>query len=239
MRLDLWRRAGSRDDGSVPTQLPPSKWRFDASRWLGQEDCVAVGADMTPSTIIAAYAAGAFPMPGDDLAPMLWWSPTRRGVLELADLQVSRSLRQSCRRFEIRVDSAFAEVITACADPARDGSWINQEIIDRYRELHDLGWAHSVEAWTHDGDLAGGLYGIAVGGLFAGESMFHRRRDASKVALCGLVDLLRDQHAGARLIDVQWQTAHLATLGVREIDRDAYRERLAVLLDVPLPSLWA
>jgi len=194
---------------------------------------------MAPSTIIAAYAAGAFPMPGDDLAPMLWWSPVHRGVLELADLQVSRSLRQALRRFEIRVDTAFAEVITACADPSREGAWINREIIDRYCELHSLGWAHSVEAWTHDGELAGGLYGIAIGGLFAGESMFHHRRDASKVALCALVDLLRDEHAHARLIDVQWQTRHLATLGVREIDRDVYVERLAGLLDVPPPAVWA
>jgi len=193
---------------------------------------------MAPGTIIGAYASGAFPMPGDDLAPMLWWSPVRRGVLELADLRVSRSLRQARAHFEIRVDSAFTEVVTACADPARPGAWINRQIIDRYRQLHELGWAHSVEAWTHEGELAGGLYGIAIGGLFAGESMFHRSRDASKVALCGLVDLLRDEHAGDRLIDVQWQTRHLATLGVREIDRDVYVERLSALLRLPLPALW-
>jgi leucyl/phenylalanyl-tRNA--protein transferase len=106
-----------------------------------------------------------------------------------------------------------------------------------YYELHQLGWAHSVEAWA-DGQLAGGLYGVAVGGLFAGESMFHTRRDASKVALCGLVDLLRDEHAGERLIDVQWQTDHLASLGVREIDRDTYLARLERLLEVPLPAPW-
>jgi leucyl/phenylalanyl-tRNA--protein transferase len=198
---------------------------------------VAIGADTSPSTILEAYASGAFPMPGDDLLPMLWWSPVRRGVLELADLVVTRSLRQSRRLFEIRVDTAFEQVVSACADPRRPGSWINPEIITSYGELHQLGWAHSVEAWA-DGQLAGGLYGVAVGGLFAGESMFHTRRDASKVALCGLVDLLRDEHAGDRLIDVQWQTDHLASLGVREIDRSSYLARLERLLEVPLPAPW-
>ncbi|MDQ3628761.1 MAG: leucyl/phenylalanyl-tRNA--protein transferase [Actinomycetota bacterium] len=223
----------------VSRELPASAWRFDPSRWPEGDDCVAVGADTASGTILGAYAAGAFPMPGGDLTPMLWWSPVRRGVLELADLQVSRSLRRARAGFEIRVDSAFAEVIAACADPAREGAWINREIMSCYCELHRLGWAHSVEAWTHDGQLAGGLYGIAIGGLFAGESMFHHRRDASKVALCGLVDLLRDEHADERLIDVQWQTPHLTTLGVREIDRDVYLERLAALLDVPLPAVWS
>ena len=226
------------DDGPVPVQLPPSAWRFDPAQWPDDEDCVAIGADTSPSTLLAAYTSGAFPMPGDDLMPMLWWSPARRGVLELDDLVVSRSLRQSCRRFEIRVDTAFAEVITACADPRRTGSWINAEITARYRDLHELGWAHSVEAWAGE-ELAGGLYGVAVGGLFAGESMFHRRRDASKVALCGLVDVLRDQHASDRLIDVQWRTTHLASLGVREVPRAEYLDRLTRLLEVPLPARWA
>ena len=222
----------------MPVALPPSAWRFDPMRWPTDEDCVAIGADTSPSTILEAYRSGAFPMPAEDLAPMLWWSPVRRGVLELDDLVVTRSLRQSRRSFEIRVDTVFEHVITACADPGRPGSWINSEIIACYCELHELGWAHSVEAWA-DGQLAGGLYGVAVGGLFAGESMFHLRRDASKVALCGLVDLLRDEHAAQRLIDVQWQTDHLASLGVREIERCSYLARLERLLDVPLPARWA
>ena len=222
----------------MPVALPPSAWRFDPARWPDDEDCVAVGADTSPSTILAAYAAGAFPMPGGDLTPMLWWSPVRRGVLALDDLLVSRSLRQSRRRYEIRIDTAFDQVIRACADRRRPGAWINREIIDRYSRLHELGWAHSVEAWAGD-DLAGGLYGIALGGLFAGESMFHRRRDASKVALCALVDLLLDEHASRRLVDVQWQTDHLATLGVTEIHRDEYLRRLPALLEVPLPAVWA
>jgi len=192
---------------------------------------------MSPSTILAAYAAGAFPMPGGRRSPMLWWSPVRRGVLRLDDVVVSRSLRQARKHFQIRVDTAFAEVLDACADPRRPGSWISAEIADRYTQLHRLGWAHSVEAWA-DGELAGGLYGIAVGGLFAGESMFHRRRDASKVALCGLVDLLRDEHAQQRLVDVQWRTDHLASLGVTEIDRDDYLAGLPDLLAVPLPAVW-
>jgi leucyl/phenylalanyl-tRNA--protein transferase len=226
------------DDGPVPVPLPPSAWRFDPARWPDDEDCVAIGADTEPSTILAAYRAGAFPMPGDDLTPMLWWSPVRRGVLELDGLVVSRSMRQARKHFEIRVDTSFEDVVVACADPRRPGAWINAEIVDRYCELHDLGWAHSVEAWA-DGELAGGLYGIAIGGLFAGESMFHRRRDASKVALCGLVDLLSDEHRLERLIDVQWQTDHLASLGVVEVARADYLERLPALLQVPLPAIWA
>ncbi|MGI8614942.1 MAG: leucyl/phenylalanyl-tRNA--protein transferase [Nocardioidaceae bacterium] len=221
----------------MPTVLPPSAWHFDAERWP-DDDCVAVGADTAPPTILAAYASGAFPMPVDGEQPMVWWSPVRRGVLDLADLVVSRSLRQSCRRYEVRVDTAFEEVVAACADPDRPGAWIGAEIQRRYAELNGLGWAHSVEAWTPGGALAGGLYGVAIGGLFAGESMFHRRRDASKVALVALVELLRDEHAAERLVDVQWQTDHLATLGVREVSRTEYLARLPALLEVPLPRVW-
>ncbi len=144
---------------------------------------------------------------------MLWWSPVERGVLPLDGLRVSRSLRQSVRRIEVRVDTAFDEVIRACADPAREGAWIDEQVRAAYTRLHELGWAHSVEAWR-DGELVGGLYGVAVGGLFAGESMFHRATDASKVALVALVDLLRDEHADRRVLDVQWPTEHLASLGV-------------------------
>ena len=125
---------------------------------------------------------------------MAWWSPVSRGVLRLDRLVVSRSLRRSRRRFEIRIDTSFAEVVEACADPSRPGAWIDARIAAAYRRLHDLGWAHSVEAWQ-DGRLVGGLYGVAIGGLFAGESMFHRVTDASKVALVGLVEALSDEHA--------------------------------------------
>jgi leucyl/phenylalanyl-tRNA--protein transferase len=222
----------------MPQPLSPSHWEFDPARWPA-DDCVAVGADLAPATVIAAYSAGAFPMPLDDVAPMVWWSPLQRGVLRLDDLVISRSLRRSARRYEIRVDTAFDAVIEGCADPRRPGAWINHEMLAAYRHLHELGWVHSVEAWTRDGELAGGLYGVAVGGLFAGESMFYRRRDASKVALVGLVELLRDEYGDRRLIDVQWQTPHLETLGVTELSRPEYLAQLSTLVDdVPLPEPW-
>ena len=166
---------------------------------------------------------------------MYWWSPVRRGVLPVRGMQVSRSLRRSARDFEIRVDTAFEEVLDACADPARDSGWIDPQIRAAYLRLHELGWVHSVEAWR-DGRLAGGLYGVAIGGLFAGESMFHRERDASKVALLGLCGLLDDEFADTRLIDVQWRTPHLASLGVVEIPRREYLARLAAALRLPRPG---
>jgi leucyl/phenylalanyl-tRNA--protein transferase len=138
---------------------------------------------------------------------------------------------------EVRVDTAFDAVIRACGDPSRDSGWIDDEIVDAYTELHELGWAHSVETWQ-DGRLVGGLYGVSIGGLFAGESMFHRVTDASKVALVGLVDLLRDEHADRRLLDVQWSTPHLASLGVVEIRRSTYLDLLKDALEVPLPRAF-
>lgn len=223
-----------------PVEPPPSPWHFPDPT-AADDDLVVIGADLAPGTLLAAYRAGLFPMPLDEDDPVGWFSPVRRGVLPLAGLRVSASLRKSCRRFEIRVDTAFTEVMRACGDPARDGGWITEEFVEAYAELHALGWAHSVEAW-HAGELAGGLYGLSVGGLFAGESMFHRQRDASKVALVGLVDLLtaggRDEHADRRLLDVQWRTDHLATLGVVEIPRAAYLRRLRVALELPSPAVF-
>jgi len=198
---------------------------------------VGVGADLEPGTLLAAYRAGLFPMPVDD-GILAWWSPEPRGVLPLDGLRVSRSLRRSCARFEVRLDTAFDAVVAACADQSRVGHWITDEIVAAYVRLHRLGWAHSVEAWSlDDGELAGGLYGIAVAGLFAGESMFHRRTDASKVALVTLVDRLGGPLGAAegRLLDVQWRTDHLASLGVIEIDRAVYRRRLACAMALPLP----
>jgi leucyl/phenylalanyl-tRNA--protein transferase len=213
----------------------------------GEGDLVAVGGDLSPGTLLAAYRQGLFPMavelPGGRLSrssgsQLAWWSPHPRGVLPLSGLRVTRSLRQSARHFEIRVDTAFAEVVRGCADPSRTGGWIDEDIAAAYAELHRTGWAHSVEAWR-DGELAGGLYGVAIGGLFAGESMFTRVRDASKVALMALVELLSDDHADDRLLDTQWQTPHLATLGVVEISRPEYLRRLADTLSVPLPAAFA
>jgi leucyl/phenylalanyl-tRNA--protein transferase len=219
-----------------------SPWAFPPAESV-DGDLVAVGADLSPGTVLAAYRGGLFPMAvdlprGRGGADLAWWSPDPRGVLPLDGLRVTRSMRQSSRHFEIRVDTAFADVLAGCADPRRAGGWIDDDIVTAYTELHRLGWAHSVEVWR-DGRLAGGLYGVAIGGLFAGESMFSRVRDASKVALMGLVDLLGDQYSDVRLLDTQWQTAHLATLGVVEIPRREYLRRLPEALELPLPEAFA
>ncbi len=221
-----------------PVEPTATPWAFpDPAAFDPGDDLVAVGADLEPGTVLAAYRSGLFPMPiGGRRQPMAWWSPVRRGVLPLDALQVSRSLRRSCREIEIRVDTAFGEVVDACADRRRPGAWIDARIQGAYQRLHALGWAHSVESWR-DGRLVGGLYGVAVGGLFAGESMFHRERDASKVALVALVERLRDEHADRRLIDVQWVTPHLASLGVVEMERSRYLSLLPALVAVPPPDL--
>ncbi len=164
----------------------------------------------------------------DDL---VWWSPVRRAVIPVAGFRASRSLRRAARGYEIRVDTSFPDVIHGCADPRRPHGWIDAGFVAAYIRLHELGWAHSIEAWDDDG-LAGGLYGVTIGGLFAAESMFHRRSGASKAALVGLVHRL--QAGGeARLLDVQWATPHLGSLGAVEISRAEYRRLLdvAVLLD--------
>ena len=214
---------------------PPSRWTFPASvdviaRAAGDSEVVGVGADLEPGTILAAYRHGVFPMPVRR-GLTAWWSPDPRGVLPLDGLRVSRSLRKSCLRYQIRFDHAFGEVIAACADRRRPGAWINKDIKRAYQRLHELGWVHTVETWTPDGRLAGGLYGVAIGGLFAGESMFHRETDASKVALVALVDRLR--RGGASLLDVQWLTPHLASLGAEAVSRSEYHRRLCQALERP------
>jgi leucyl/phenylalanyl-tRNA---protein transferase len=222
----------------VPIDPGPTQWRLPTPA-PRDDDLVAHGGDLEPSTLLAAYRVGLFPMPAELHSEQIcWWSPVRRGVLPLDGLRVSRSLRASTRRFEVRVDTAFAEVVEACADPERDARWINPAIVAGYTRLHELGWAHSVEAWRDD-RLVGGLYGVAIGGLFAGESMFSHVTDASKVALVHLVDLLRDEHADRRLLDTQWQTPHLASLGVVEVPREEYLSRLVLSLSVPLPAPFA
>ena len=214
-----------------------SEWEFPDVSGI-PSDLIGVGADLEPGTLLAAYRQGCFPMPGGHGdGELAWWSPQRRGVLPLARFHASRSLRQAAKRMEIRVDTAFEEVLEACADPAREGGWINDDIKRAYLELHRLGWAHSVEAWQED-RLVGGLYGVAIGGLFAGESMFRRVRDASKVALLGLVDIMRDEYADGRLLDVQWRTDHLASLGVVEMNRPLYLLMLSRTLDLPTPEAF-
>ncbi|MBT3247173.1 MAG: leucyl/phenylalanyl-tRNA--protein transferase [Actinobacteria bacterium] len=218
----------------MPIKPPESTWVFPPAHTADEHGVVGIGADVDPGTLLGAYRSGMFPMPLEPGGPMAWWSPDPRGVLVPGDLSISRSLRSSCRRYEIRVDTAFSEVMAGCADPSRDRGWIDHRIMEAYQQLHVLGWAHSVEAWDEDG-LAGGLYGVSIGGLFAGESMFHQRTDASKAALVGLVGILGDDPN--RLIDVQWCTDHLAGLGAIEIDRDEYLECLPGLLGAQGP-IW-
>lgn len=226
-----------------PIEPPPSRWRLPSPDPRDPDDLVTIGADLEPGTLLAAYRQGLFPMPlGEGRgAPVGWWSPYRRGILAPEGLRVSRTLRRSCRRYRVSVDRAFPAVVAACADPSRPGSWITDEIASAYGELHRLGWAHSVEVWEGSEasgelvggpELVGGLYGVAIGGLFAGESMFHRRTDASKVALVALASLLRAS-GGRRLIDVQWRTDHLASLGVVEVARSEYLSLLAAALRLP------
>ena len=221
----------------MPVEPPPSPWVFPDPR-DAEDDLVGVGADLAPGTLLAAYRTGIFPMPEHGVRPpMHWFSPMQRGIVPLDGLRVSRSLRRSARDLELRVDTAFAEVVTACGDPARDAGWITRDIAAAYGELHRLGWAHSVETWR-DGELVGGLYGVSIGGLFAGEAMFHRARDASKVALVGLVDLLTADGVESRLLDVQWVTPHLETLGAVEVARPAYLQLLEEALGLPAPPVW-
>jgi leucyl/phenylalanyl-tRNA--protein transferase len=190
------------------------------------EDLVALGADLAPGTLLAAYRSGLFPMPVDPRrrrSKMAWFSPDPRGIIPLDGLHVSRSLRRSMRRFEVRMDSRFTDVVRACGDPGRPGHWITQAIVDAYDELFGLGWGHSVEVYVDD-ELVGGLYGLRIERFFAGEAMFHTATDASKTALVALVDWLNE--TGAELLDVQWVTDHLASLGAVAVPRTEYLDRL-------------
>jgi leucyl/phenylalanyl-tRNA---protein transferase len=179
--------------------------------------------------LLLAYASGWFPM-GDDDGQIRWYSPDPRGVIPLDHFHLPRRLARTIRqqRFDIRIDTAFRAVVTACAEDREEGTWITREIIDSYTALHERGLAHSVEVWQ-DERLVGGLYGVSLRAAFFGESMFHHVTDASKVALAALVDRLRDR--GFRLLDVQWVTPHLERFGALEIPRRQYLRRLAQALD--------
>jgi leucyl/phenylalanyl-tRNA--protein transferase len=179
---------------------------------------------ITPELILKGYCIGVFPMADWD-GSIYWYSPDRRCILEFDRFRVPRSLRQTIRRgtFEIRVNTAFDEVIAACADRP-EGTWISPQITRLYRELHRRGFVHSVETWRK-GKLAGGLYGVAMGGAFFGESMFYRVSNASKVALVALIDRLRQR--GFVLVDTQWSTPHLLRFGAVEITREEYLRRLS------------
>ncbi len=242
-RADQFARGGAdplreapaqRAPGRSPIEPPPTCWDLASAEPGPDDDLVALGADLDPGTLLAAYRHGLFPMGiGPEGGPPIgWWSPVSRGVLIPADLKVSRSLRRSLRRFRVTWDQAFASVVASCAGQARSGGWITPDIAAAYVDLHRLGWAHSVEVWSGP-ELVGGLYGVSIGGLFAGESMFHAARDASKVALVALVAAVRADGDARRLIDVQWRTEHLASLGVSEVDRATYARLLAQALLAP------
>jgi leucyl/phenylalanyl-tRNA--protein transferase len=209
-----------------PQPVGSSRWRIPLPADWSVDDLVSAGGDLEPSTVIDGYRHGLFPMEITGLRGVLgWWSPDPRGILPLDGLRVSRSLRRSAARYEVRIDTCFDRIIRGCAHPSRPDGWINRDFIAAYSRLHELGWAHSVEVFDRAGQLAGGLYGVRVDGLFSGESMFHLQRDASKVALIALVDLMREQRM--TLLDVQWCTDHLASLGAIAISRDEYLSRLA------------
>jgi leucyl/phenylalanyl-tRNA--protein transferase len=212
----------------VPVEPEPTPWQLHAAPDDHPDDLWAVGADLRPGTLLAAYRLGLFPMPLRDTIG--WFSPARRAVFPLAEVVPSRSLRRAAGRYEIRVDTAFVAVVAGCARPGEPESWIDGQITDAYVGLHELGWAHSIEAWDDEG-LAGGLYGVSIGGLFAAESMFHERTGASKAALVALVEVLRAAgEPERRILDAQWQTPHLETLGAAEVTRAEYRRRLDVAL---------
>ncbi|WP_028238868.1 leucyl/phenylalanyl-tRNA--protein transferase [Stutzerimonas azotifigens] len=200
---------------------------------------LAAGGDLSPERLVAAYRHGCFPWYQDG-QPLLWWSPDPRTVLYPAELHVSRSLRKRIRQkvFEVTLDRAFERVIAACSAPRRyaDGTWITDAMQQAYIELHRRGVAHSVEVW-HDEQLVGGLYGLAMGRLFFGESMFSTEADASKVGFVTLVERLRDW--GFELIDCQMPTRHLASFGARPIARKVFAEALARYLDEPSTADWS
>ncbi len=204
-------------------------------------EVVGVGGRLDPASLVTAYRLGIFPMGLGEggSPPMGWWCPRWRGVLEPGTVHVSRSLRRSLPRFTVTVDEDFAGVVAACGDPQRDGFWITDAIRAAYEELHALGWAHSVEVRDDEGTLVGGLYGVAIGGLFAGESMFHHVTDASKAALVALDRLVSADGDPRRIIDVQWRTPHLGTLGIVEVHRHEYLARLSQALQAPALDLGA
>jgi leucyl/phenylalanyl-tRNA---protein transferase len=219
----------------LPIPGPP-RWRFPDPATAGEDGLVGIGADLEPATLVDAYRRGIFPWPHPG-APLPWFSPDPRGVIPLDGLAVSRSLRARLRRsgWETTVDRAFAAVLAGCAEsrgPTREGgTWITPPMRAAYQRLHDLGHAHSLEVW--DGaELVGGLYGVGVGGVFTGESMFHVASDASKVALVDLTARLAE--AGGCLIDVQMVTPHLASLGARDVPRAEFLALLARVRDRPV-----
>lgn len=218
---------------AAPQAVDPSAWALPDPAMADSEGLVALGADLEVETLVDAYRRGIFPWPHDGV-PLPWFSPDPRGIVDvhLDGAVRSRSLRQRMRRsgWTTTVDADFAAVIDACARrPGLDDTWINADMRNAYRRLHSVGWAHSVEVWSADERLVGGLYGVSVGGCFTGESMFHLEPDASKVAFVDLVE--RWAEAGGSIVDVQLPTPHLASLGARATGRAGFLARLAELRD--------
>ena len=209
--------------GRPPIEPLANRWRLPSPELADESGLCGIGADLEPGTLLAAYRSGIFPMPLRKKT-LGWWAPDPRGLIPLDGLIVSRSLRRSRRRYEVRFDTRFRDVMERCADPTRPHGWITPEFVDAYEELHRLGWAHSVETYLGD-RLVGGLYGVHIGGLFAGESMFSDATDASKVALVRLVDWLVESRV--KLLDVQWTTPHLVSVGAIEVPRSKYLHLLA------------
>ena len=214
---------------------PPTRcaWDFPTpEEWPIDDDVVAVGADLAPDTLLYAYAHGMFPMHvGERRRDLAWWSPVERGIIPLDGLRVTRSMRQSARRFSVTFDRSFEDVMRLCATSHDTGNWIDESFIDAYVRLHDMGVAHSVEVRDAGNHLVGGLYGVRINGFFAGESMFHLERDASKVALMHLVDAMTA--ASMTLLDTQWCTPHLSSLGCTVVPRRRYLELLAAAVAEP------
>ena len=222
--------------------LPPCRIRFPDPRVTSRDGLLAVGGDLEPATLVEAYRRGIFPWPLDEAEGvrsfgeqvafeerLLWFSPLKRSVLVFDELHIPRSLERARKKsgFRWTEDQDFAAVIRACAAaprPGQQGTWITPEMLEAYIRLHALGYAHSIEVWNAAGDLVGGIYGVEVEGAFAGESMFHRESNASKVALLTLAECL--QARGISWMDIQMMTPHLKALGAREIRRDLYLEWL-------------
>jgi leucyl/phenylalanyl-tRNA--protein transferase len=231
-------RARSRKVGGL--ELPPCGYVFpDPDTGSGHLGVVGVGADFAPGTVLAAYRKGIFPWPAPKMSVVVWCSPDPRAIFPLdVEPHWSRSLRRSLRKkpFKVTVDQAFSAVVAGCSD-RDEGTWITPELTVCYDKLHAMGWAHSLEVWnTESGRLVGGIYGIAVGGVFTAESMFHKETDASKVAFASFVELLRPHFT---VFDAEIMNPHLASLGCIDVPRSWFLDRLAVQRDasIPFPTL--
>lgn len=205
-------------------------------------DLVFQGGDLAPATVLSGYRSGIFPMPVSE-GVLGWFCPQERAIFLTTrrfdgtlPCRTSKSLRKSMSKFTFSIDTSFLEVIERCAQPERPGAWITPEIIDAYFRLHQMGWAHSIEVWDKGGALVGGLYGISIGGFFAGESMFHAATDGSKAALVALVHTMAEN--GGLLIDAQWLTPHLKYMGATSLPRLDYLALLGEALGLALPDIF-